>query len=71
MASASLVFRGGSQPHVEASHSYLAAPPQPGTLWLFPGSVPHVALGHIVDIDPPRDERTGRSDHDAAATAGR
>jgi len=28
-----------------ASHCYLAVPPVPGTLWVFPGSVPHCVLG--------------------------
>jgi len=48
-----LIFRGGLAPpqpsgsasKVEASHCYVAAPPTPGTLWLFPGSVPHCVLG--------------------------
>ena len=28
-----------------SSHCYLAVPPLPGTLWLFPGSIPHCVLG--------------------------
>lgn len=55
-----LIFRGGTQepsarPESEegvvrsgeaaaASHSYLAVPPTPGSLWLFPGSVPHCVI---------------------------
>ena len=50
-----LVFRGG-RPLGEptfggATNTYLGAPPNPGTLWLFPGLVPHGVLGHGV---PPR-----------------
>ena len=62
-----LLFRGGKQAHVDASHSFLAVPPTPGTLWIFPGSVPHAVLGQVVPTDPPRDTH-GRSDHAAAAT---
>ena len=46
-----LVFRGGARcpltggdpdaASTGASHTYLAVPPTPGTLWLFPGGVPH------------------------------
>mmetsp|Transcript_16670 Transcript_16670/g.33602 ORF Transcript_16670/g.33602 Transcript_16670/m.33602 type:complete len:334 (-) Transcript_16670:631-1632(-) len=38
---------GGGDSDVEptASHSYLAVPPTPGSLWLFPGSIPHAVLG--------------------------
>jgi len=61
-----LVFRGGRQDGVDASHSYLAVPPEAGTLWLFPGRLPHVVLGHLHADDPPRSER-GRSDHSIAA----
>lgn len=34
---------GGQQPL--ASHSFMTVSPVPGTLWLFPGSVPHRVLG--------------------------
>ena len=37
-----------------ASHSFLAVPPEPGTLWLFPGSVPHCVLG-AMHVDDPLD----------------
>ena len=47
-----LIFRGGAQPEAgsdasmeAASHSFMAVPPTPGSLWLFPGSVPHCVLG--------------------------
>lgn len=63
-----LIFRGGRQPAIDASHSYLTVPPTPGTLWVFPGSVPHAVLGYIVARDPPRDA-LGRSDHRVAAAA--
>ena len=68
-----LLFRGGrtAASTFEESHSYLAVPPAPSTLWLFPGSVPHAVLGHIVNDDPPRHPRTGRSDHSIAADAAR
>ena len=36
--------RAGGQP-ATASHSFMTVPPVPGTLWLFPGSVPHRVLG--------------------------
>lgn len=39
-----LVFRGGRQAtsgRTTCSHTYLAVPPIPGSLWLFPGAVPH------------------------------
>ena len=35
-----LVFRGGGR-SARATHTYFAVPPTPGSLWLFPGSVPH------------------------------
>ena len=68
-----LLFRGGriSSLPSEESHSYLAVPPAPATLWLFPGSVPHAVLGHIVNEDPPRHPRTGRSNHSIAADMAR
>ena len=61
-----LLFRGGRHSSSNASHSYLAVPPTPGTLWLFPGSIPHAVLGQIVSAEPPRDA-LGRSDHSVAA----
>ena len=61
-----LVFRGGPQADIDSTHSYLAVPPAPGTLWLFPGSVPHLVLGQAGSTHPPRDQQ-GRSDHTAAA----
>ena len=33
-----------SQVRSSSPHSYLAVPPLPGSLWLFPGSVPHAVL---------------------------
>lgn len=70
-----LLFRGGRQPgggmqpeDADASHTFLAVPPTPGTLYLFPGSVPHAVLGHVVHADPPRDAH-GRSNHSVAAAA--
>ena len=50
-----LVFRGGKprcddeeaeedEARANASHCYFAVPPVPGTLWLFPGTVPHCVL---------------------------
>lgn len=38
-----LVFRGGRATR-DASHTYLALPPEPGTLYLFPGCLPHCVL---------------------------
>lgn len=35
-----LIFRGGRATRA-ASHSFLAVPPEPGTLYVFPGSLPH------------------------------
>lgn len=64
-----LIFRGGKPVDGTTSHSYLAVPPTPSTLWLFPGSVPHAVLGQIGGQDPPRDVRSGRSDHTTAAAA--
>lgn len=68
-----LLFRGGraSSSTFEHSHSFLAVPPTPATLWLFPGSVPHAVLGHIAVEDPPRNPCTGRSNHTIAAEAAR
>ena len=37
-----LLFRAGG---VQGStHSFLAAPPEPGTMWLFPGGLPHCVM---------------------------
>ena len=65
-----LVFRGGAQSLADAqapqpavgattgadsaSHCYLAVPPVCGTLWLFPGSIPHCVLGseEVVGREP-------------------
>lgn len=38
-----LVFRGGRSSAV-ATHTYLAALPEPGALWIFPGAVPHCVM---------------------------
>lgn len=38
-----LILRGGGCG--STTHSFLAVHPVPGTLWLFPGSVPHTVLG--------------------------
>jgi hypothetical protein len=45
---ASAVPGGMAQP---LPHAYLAVPPRPGTLWLFPGEVPHTVLP--AQIKPP------------------
>ena len=48
-----MVFRAGSRPVEEGGprsvgdtpcRSYFAVPPLPGTLWIFPGSVPHTVM---------------------------
>ena len=46
-----LLFRGGprrggdiEEAETPASHTYFAVPPTPGTLWIFPGTVPHCVL---------------------------
>lgn len=54
-AAGHLVFRGGKAQATAdgglhaglsaCSHSYMAVPPTPGSLWLFPGSVPHCVWG--------------------------
>ena len=39
-----LVFRGGHRSaggRRRCSHTYFAVPPEPGVLWIFPGSTPH------------------------------
>ena len=55
-----LVFRGGcSSP--KATHTYLAVPPEPGTLWLFPGSIPHCVLPQLAGAAAAADERQIRS----------
>lgn len=38
-----LIFRGGRSSR-DASHTYLAALPEPGCLWVFPGIVPHCVM---------------------------
>jgi len=58
-----LVFRGGAIPSPDGrppltSHSYLSVPPTPGSLWLFPGSIPHVVMG----MDQGPDQGTGMDD---------
>ena len=46
-----LVFRGGASSKVDeasplqASHSFMSVRPEPGSLWVFPGSVPHAVMG--------------------------
>ena len=37
--------RSDGQPASAGSYAFMAVPPVPGTLWLFPGSVPHRVLG--------------------------
>ena len=42
-----LCFRGGARSSARrcrGSHTYFAVPPEPGTLWVFPGSMPHCVL---------------------------
>ena len=53
-----MVFRGGARPAGEGGpalaadgapcRTYLAVPPQPGTLWLFPGSLPHLVMRRLL-----------------------
>ena len=37
-----LLFRAGGVRG--SSHSFLAVPPEPGTMWLFPGGLPHCVM---------------------------
>tara|TARA_B100000795_G_scaffold215753_1_gene169618 strand:+ start:247 stop:630 length:384 start_codon:yes stop_codon:yes gene_type:complete len=37
-----LLFRAGGVPG--STHSFLAVPPEPGTMWLFPGGLPHCVM---------------------------
>lgn len=39
---------GASDANQRASHTYFAVHPVPGSLWMFPGSIPHLVLGSIV-----------------------
>ena len=40
-----LLFRAGG---VQGStHSFLAVPPEPGTMWLFPGGLPHCVMPFV------------------------
>lgn len=42
-----LIFRGGprsSSRRCSCTNTYFACPPEPGMLWLFPGSIPHCVL---------------------------
>ena len=41
-----LVFRG-ARISGTASHSYLAVPPEPGSLWLFSGGIPHCVMPFV------------------------
>ena len=46
------LFRTGPRPRSDgmppsSSHSYFAVPPEAGTLWLFPGSIPHCVMGMV------------------------
>ena len=58
-----LVFRGGANMGAStgsaisdhASHTYMAVPPTPGMLWVFPGSIPH-AVTRGVPSPPHRGE---------------
>jgi len=53
-----MIFRGGPRPVEEGGprlgndgqprQSYFAVPPAPGTLWLFPGSVPHTVMHTVL-----------------------
>ena len=47
-----LILRGGRQSKGSASHTYLAVPPTPGTLWFFGGSIPHC----VFPLEPQQDE---------------
>ena len=45
-----LCFRGGARSSARrcrGSHTYFAVPPEPGTLWVFPGSMPHCVLPFV------------------------
>jgi hypothetical protein len=57
-----MIFRGGQRQAIDgsgdgnkASHSYMAIRPEPGTLWLFPGSIPHMVMRTILPfgVDEP------------------
>ena len=75
---------GASDTEPKASHTYFAVPPVPGSLWFFPGSIPHLVLGSIVPAGGAK-ARSPRvsiavnfvdatpkppADHSAGATAG-
>ena len=47
-----LILRGGRQSKGSASHTYLAVPPTPGTVWFFGGSIPHC----VFPLEPQQDE---------------
>ena len=44
-----LIFRAGSVARAGerplSTHTYMSVRPTPGSLWIFPGSVPHVVMG--------------------------
>ena len=53
-----MIFRGGARPEGEGGpalaadgapcRTYLAVPPSAGTLWLFPGSLPHLVMRRLL-----------------------
>ena len=61
-----MVFRAGPHPDQRSaadagedgacSHSFMIVTPQPGTLWLFPGSVPHTVLQTVLPPGVPEPE---------------
>ena len=66
-----LCFRGGkAYASSRATHSFLPAAPQPGSLWLFPGAVPHCVLPyHSSEADMVQEGKVEASP-DAAGAAG-
>jgi hypothetical protein len=64
-----LVFRGGRKPSSGrggSSNTYFAVPPEPGCLWLFPGSMPHCVFPfeQALDDDAVLDTPRTVGDHD-------
>ena len=80
-----MLFRCGARPAAEGGarlgpdaaprQSYFAVPPRPGTLWLFPGSVPHTVMHTVLPagVDEPSTPRIsiGINFESAVAPLGR
>ena len=69
-----LLFRAGSKRHVDGvartSHTFMSIPPCAGTLWLFPGRIPHRVRSMAADDGQPAHPYVGASlAKGAAATA--